>query len=131
MRTSKIVCFVVHRNGKFLAEKRKADKEADPGCIVIPGGHVREGETMEDACAREFKEEFGLECRDFKFVCRIPYTASNKEKMDMNYFFCRVKGKPKAFEAEKLMWIARHELEKFSFDEDRKAIAELAKAGLI
>jgi ADP-ribose pyrophosphatase YjhB (NUDIX family) len=30
--------------------------------VVVPGGHVESGESLEEACKRELKEELGLEC---------------------------------------------------------------------
>jgi len=126
MSVSKIVCFILLKNGKVLAEKRGIDSEADPGAVTIPGGHVKAGETLLDACKREFGEEFGLSCEDFQFICTLLYTASNNEQMELNYFFCNGwKGALKAAEADKLIWLHHTDLEKLSFDEDRKAISKL------
>ena len=123
---SQVVCFIVMKGGRFLAEIRKDDREADPGCVVFPGGHIKEGEDKLDACRREFMEEFGLECSNFQFICTLPYTASNNEDMDLHYFRCRGwSGDPKAFEAEKLIWLNHNEISRLSFEEDKEAIVHL------
>src|SRR6266487_908887 len=37
---------VLTRRGAVLAEKRRADDEADPGLTLLPGGHVEIGESL-------------------------------------------------------------------------------------
>jgi len=39
-----------------------------PGRYVVPGGHVELGERLEEALAREAKEETGLDIRDIEFI---------------------------------------------------------------
>lgn len=39
-----------------------------PGWYVVPGGHVELGERLEEALAREAKEETGLDIRDIEFI---------------------------------------------------------------
>ncbi len=39
-----------------------------PGRYVVPGGHVELGERLEEAVAREAKEETGLDVRDIEFI---------------------------------------------------------------
>jgi len=35
-----VVAGILVERGRFLVEKRRADDEADPGFVEIPGGHV-------------------------------------------------------------------------------------------
>ena len=39
-----------------------------PGKYVVPGGHVELGERIEEAAAREAKEETGLDISDLEFI---------------------------------------------------------------
>jgi nucleoside triphosphatase len=39
-----------------------------PGRYVVPGGHVELGERLEEAVAREAKEETGLDVYDVEFI---------------------------------------------------------------
>src|SRR6266699_1067905 len=38
---------VLIRDGAVLVEKRRADDDADPGLVLLPGGHVEVGESLE------------------------------------------------------------------------------------
>ncbi len=58
---------------KFLVEKRRADDNADPGLIEIPGGHADPDETLEDALRREMKEELGIDVKKAKLVQKSLY----------------------------------------------------------
>lgn len=51
------VALIVEKEGRLLVERRKLTKETDPGKVAIPGGHVEGGESLEEACRRELKEE--------------------------------------------------------------------------
>ena len=50
-----------YRGGIVLIERRDP-----PYGIAIPGGHVEYGETIEEACRREMREETSLELKDLK-----------------------------------------------------------------
>ncbi|XP_068228859.1 nucleoside diphosphate-linked moiety X motif 17-like [Palaemon carinicauda] len=47
-------------DGHLLLTRRAPHMRTFPGVWVPPGGHIEEGETLEDAALRELKEETGL-----------------------------------------------------------------------
>ncbi|HEY4342762.1 MAG TPA: NUDIX hydrolase [Parvibaculum sp.] len=48
------------KDGKVLLGKRASHKASYPDCWDIIGGHVEQGETVEQALVREAQEEVGL-----------------------------------------------------------------------
>lgn len=57
-------CLIANSEGKIYVQKRSLDRRMFPGVWEIPGGHVDEGETMEETIQREIKEELNLEVTD-------------------------------------------------------------------
>src|SRR4051812_39450958 len=53
-------CAALHRDGKLLIARRAPHKRRYPGVWDLPGGHVRLGETLEEALLREIREECGV-----------------------------------------------------------------------
>src|ERR1700757_5071677 len=49
--------------GRVFVQRRSATRRVLPGIWDIVGGHIEAGETLEEALAREIKEETGWELR--------------------------------------------------------------------
>jgi 8-oxo-dGTP diphosphatase len=58
-------CVIFHGDAVVLV-KRKYDPFR--GDYALPGGAVEIGETVEDACRREMREEIGLEIRNLRLI---------------------------------------------------------------
>ncbi len=56
----KVVLALIHHDGRYLAQRRPADKHAG-GVWELPGGKVEAGEDERRAIAREVAEELGAE----------------------------------------------------------------------
>lgn len=123
METVDTVAFILVRDGKILVEKRRMDKETDPGKVVIPGGHVEDGETHEEALKRELLEELGVTCNDFTFIARMPCETETEIQMNHWYLCNNWKGTPASTEAEEIYYISYPE--ELDLPNDRTVINKL------
>jgi 8-oxo-dGTP diphosphatase len=55
-----IVNAVLVHQGKVLLARRSPRRKAYPGLWSFPGGHVEQGESLEEALERELREEIGI-----------------------------------------------------------------------
>ena len=125
-RIENLVAGILLDKGRFLVEKRRLDKEADPGYIEIPGGHVESGETFDDALRREMKEELGIKVEKARMIGKALATATNGERGRIHYFHIeKWQGRMQSNEAERVYW--ESEISKLSIIPDRKAIRNLLR----
>src|SRR5947209_12617747 len=96
---------VLISDGAVLVEKRRADDHADPGLVLLPGGHVETGESLNRALKREMREELGIRVEKMTPIRVRYYTASNGERQRIHYFRIKDwKGKIRSNEAETVYW---------------------------
>ncbi len=118
---------IFHKDGSILVEKRKQTRKIDPGKIVIPGGHVEQGEPLEQACKRELKEELNIDCKKFFLIEKLLHHTPIEEQMHYYYLCQDWKGVPQCNEAEQIFWIDRNQLTKLDLEIDKKVIEEFFK----
>jgi 8-oxo-dGTP diphosphatase len=96
---------VLLNDGSVLVEKRRVDDDADPGQVLLPGGHVEIGESLNQALKREMREELGIGVQKIAPVQIRYYTASNGERQRIHYFRIKEwKGKIRSNEAQVVYW---------------------------
>lgn len=84
---------IIVQDGKLLAFKRKRFDVEEGGFLEyysIPGGGVEVGESVEDACVRELKEEMGVE---IKLIKKVAVRYANRHENHM-YIADIVAGEP-------------------------------------
>ncbi len=68
---------VLDKDGRILLQKRSMSKDVAPGrWDTSVGGHVDPGEQLEEAAAREMREELGVDlktCLIYKYIHTTPY----------------------------------------------------------
>ncbi len=89
---------VVLQDNKILLVKRKYPPSA--GWWSVPGGHVEEGETLENAVLRELQEETGLIGCDPKLIALTEYISRRNgivkyHYLIVDYLITSIKGKLK------------------------------------
>ncbi len=120
------VAFMLVKDQKILAEKRKPTKHVVPGAVALPGGHLEHGESVEDALRRELDEELGLVAQDTHYVCTLLHRSQECRKI--HYFAMESwRGEMQNHEAEALLWIPLDALETFDLDVDRIAVHEFIR----
>ena len=118
------VAVIVAKDNGLLVERRKFTKETDPGKVAIPGGHVENGESFEEACRRELLEELELTCESFSFIVSLPHHTEPEDQV-VHYFSCDGwRGVPRCHEAEEIFWVDRQHLEVLDFEIDRTAASK-------
>jgi len=88
---------VLGKDGKVLAVSRKDD----PRKMGFPGGKIDDGESAEEAAARELEEETGLRAVRLTPV----YTAKEADGYTTTTFACRVEGNIHTDESGVVRWV--------------------------
>lgn len=128
-RIENLVAGILLDKGRFLVEQRRLDKEADPGYVEIPGGHVERGETFEEALKREMMEELGIKVEKARLLGKALTTATNGERGRIHYFHIeKWRGLIQSNEAERVYW--ESDIFKLSIIPDQRAIQNLLRSSV-
>lgn len=71
------------RNGKVFLARRRGDLGG--GSWGSAGGHLEQGESLEDCARREAMEEFGLSVGDLRFLCVSNIIAYGRHYVDVEF----------------------------------------------
>ena len=114
---------MVFKNEKILVINRK--KSDWPG-LSFPGGHVEEGESIEESVYREIKEETGLTLKSVK-LCAIKEWKREENNRYLGFLY-----KSDDFEGEvhsskegEIFWIDKKDINKYPLSEDFEELFEL------
>lgn len=81
-----VIGLVINNNGDHVLVKQTSDRQ-DAGQYVSPvGGHVKAGESSEDALKRETEEEIGLTDISFRFKGKGIFNREVLGRKENHYF---------------------------------------------
>lgn len=117
---------IQNEQGKILIGKRKGSHSP---YYSIPGGHLENGETFEEAARKEIIEETGLTLQNLHIVALTnnlrTYQESGKHYVSVTFLCTDFKGVPKVMEPEKCEswgWYELNDLPQPHFDASEMAI---------
>ncbi len=117
------VGFILVKDGAFLTEKRRMDDDTDPGMVEIPGGHVEDLESLDDALVRECLEELGIVPTEYKHLCRKLHKATSEMQNIDYYVVTGWSGSVVGTEAESYKWLMFKQIGELDLPVDRDAVA--------
>lgn len=88
MTLVRVAAAVILQGASFLAAQRQGARHL-AGYYELPGGKIEEGETPEQACVREIKEELGCDIKVERFFlnCQYDYPDVGRH-LSMDVFVC-------------------------------------------
>jgi len=112
-------------------------RKYDEPHFIMPGGRVKEGESLEETLRRELKEELNVKLKSMKpfKTWEAPHFRDKDKTVKMETYFVEIKGEPRATnEINEIEWIDSHYKDRglkiASIDEDY-LVPELKKMDLI
>ncbi len=113
-KTIRVVAALVERDGRYLITQRH-ETAVLPLLWDFPGGRVEEGETDEEALAREVMERLGVSVDVGQLISFVnhPY---EKYAVDLYLYECTLKSDRLSCRAVKdYAWVTSEELERYPF----------------
>jgi nucleoside triphosphatase len=109
-----------------------------PGLYMIPGGHIKKGETIIEACKREVFEETGLKIYGLKFV-NVQEAVFDPQFFKKRHFIfldylarCRSSKVKLNYEAEKFFWVSLKKALKMKLNSyTKKAVKTILEKNLL
>ncbi len=114
---------IIIEKGKILLEQRRTPPFEGKWCV--PGGQLDEGETIEETCVREVKEETGLDIKIERLFGVYSTPGRDPRGVSMSaVFVCRVTGGElsNSDESSALRWFSGEEARKLKYAFDHGKI---------
>ena len=126
MGLKRVVAGVLKKGNEFLIVRRPFGKKRG-GLWEFPGGKVEEGETLEQALARELKEELDIRVTKSRFLDKVVWSYEDVD-VEVNFFEVEFSGEVTLKEAEEGKWVSLREALRYDFcGADRVFLERLVK----
>lgn len=116
---------VIEREDGRLFVQRRPPSGLLGGLWEFPGGKIEAGETPDEACAREVREELGVEVHPLREITVIRHAYSHF-RIVMSAWSCRLEsGVPETVNGEPCRWVSPSELAEYAFPRANRRLIDL------
>ncbi len=121
----RVVGALIELSGKYLITQRPPSASL-PLLWEFPGGRVEEGETDEEALARELREEMDIKVDVGERAMHVEHEYPHYD-IDFSVYRCRlISGKVEHKRVHDHRWVTLEEIDEYPFPEaDEKTLAKL------
>lgn len=120
------VGLILNQNNELLIALRPNESMLG-GLWEFPGGKQEDNETLQEATARELKEELGVDVQVFSKFRDLRHAYSHF-KITMHAFWCRIKsGDPEPKSSQQIKWVSLDKIDKYPFPKANKTLIESLK----
>jgi 8-oxo-dGTP pyrophosphatase MutT (NUDIX family) len=81
-----VIAEVIDSKGKWTLVKQASDRQDADQYVSPVGGHVRSGESEDEALHREALEEMGLKDFDYKYIGKVIFNRKILGRQENHYF---------------------------------------------
>jgi 8-oxo-dGTP diphosphatase len=114
MRIHVAAAVITNKQGEVLISLRP-DHVHQGGLWEFPGGKLEPGEDIQQALARELREELGITVKKARPLIRIPYDYRDKPVLLDVWRVSEFLGKPHGHEGQPIKWVTPNLLSSFQF----------------
>jgi 8-oxo-dGTP diphosphatase len=130
MRTVHVaVGVILDRENRVLLTRRAQDVHQG-GLWEFPGGKVESGESVQQALARELREELGIEIGRTTSLLEVSHDYGDKAVLLDVHLVLEFSGEARGLEGQPLEWVAATALPEYEFPAANVPIVEAAVARL-
>ena len=115
MKIVEVAAGVIYNpEGEILIAKR-ADNQHQGGLWEFPGGKIEQGESAQQALARELHEELAIEVRASEPLVRIAHDYTDKSVVLDVWCVTAFSGEARGVEGQPLAWVSVDQLTDYEF----------------
>lgn len=114
---------VLREDGKILIARRPEHLHMG-GRWEFPGGKVEEGERVQEALARELREEVAIEIQTLSPLTEIRHDYPEKTVLLDTWWVTKFTGEARGLEGQETAWVTVGELQNYQFPEANKPIIQ-------